>query len=262
MAPILGKAEPRDDVAVGDERRLTDGKLHGHFFRVVPHDGVQGPTDADFMIEKLEAKKVLIVDDQSAYSTGLRRQGRQRAQGRRCRRSTAESISQKTTDFSALVTKIDADADVVFLPWQLAAHAQLFAQADEGAGQDGRRSSARDGMFWPKDFNVERALRVVVRARRRRRSRRSQRRWRSLQQGAYRRVRHVRPSDLRAAQVVLEAANDGVRRRQDRRAEVARGREDVKLDDVRSSAGRSSSRERRRRGREVLRVHRSRTAST
>ena len=53
---------------------LTDGKLKGYFFRVVPNDGVQGPTDADYMMTKLGVKKgatVMIVDDQESYSTGL-----------------------------------------------------------------------------------------------------------------------------------------------------------------------------------------------
>ncbi|MDQ4077968.1 MAG: branched-chain amino acid ABC transporter substrate-binding protein, partial [Chloroflexota bacterium] len=41
------------------------------FFRVVPRDDVQGPTDATFMVEQLGADTVWIIDDQSAYSTGL-----------------------------------------------------------------------------------------------------------------------------------------------------------------------------------------------
>ena len=53
---------------------LTDGKLKGYFFRVVPNDGVQAPTAASYMMTKLGAKKgttVMIVDDQESYSTGL-----------------------------------------------------------------------------------------------------------------------------------------------------------------------------------------------
>jgi ABC-type branched-subunit amino acid transport system substrate-binding protein len=37
-----------------------------------------------------------------------------------------ESVSQKVTDFSSVVSKISSDTDVVFLPWQVAANAQLF----------------------------------------------------------------------------------------------------------------------------------------
>ncbi len=49
---------------------LTNGQ-YPTFFRVVPNDGVQGPTDARFMIQQLHAKKVMLVDNQTDYSTGL-----------------------------------------------------------------------------------------------------------------------------------------------------------------------------------------------
>lgn len=103
---------------------LTSGK-YPTFFRVVGSDDQQGTQDALFMARKLKAKKVFIVDEQSVYSTGfadvtgnvLRKAGVQ---------VQRESVSQKTTDFSSLVSKISSDTDVVFLPWQVAANAQLF----------------------------------------------------------------------------------------------------------------------------------------
>src|SRR5712691_8130871 len=49
---------------------LVDGR-YPTFSRVVGNDAVQGNTDAMFMIKKLHAKKVVIIDDQEAYSTGL-----------------------------------------------------------------------------------------------------------------------------------------------------------------------------------------------
>ena len=55
---------------------LTDGHTdglnrRGFFFRVVPNDGVQGPTVANYITGKLKAKRVYIVDDQETYSQGL-----------------------------------------------------------------------------------------------------------------------------------------------------------------------------------------------
>src|SRR5262245_36336202 len=41
------------------------------FFRVVPDDGIQGPTDARFMVDKLKVKKVVVFDFQEPYSQGL-----------------------------------------------------------------------------------------------------------------------------------------------------------------------------------------------
>ena len=41
------------------------------FFRVVPGDYVQGPTDATYMVDKLNAKRVVVIDFQEPYSVGL-----------------------------------------------------------------------------------------------------------------------------------------------------------------------------------------------
>ena len=73
-APILKKAGLAFISGSATNVSLTDGKLRGYFSRVVPNDGVQAPTAANYMIQKLGAKKgttVMIVDDQESYSTGL-----------------------------------------------------------------------------------------------------------------------------------------------------------------------------------------------
>jgi branched-chain amino acid transport system substrate-binding protein len=102
------------------------------FFRVVPNDDVQGPTDVTFMIEHLQAKSVVVIDDQTSYSVslsdvvekGLADGGVTVAR---------ESVTQKDSDFSALVTKIKAaGADVIFFPGQIATQgAQLWKQMQE-----------------------------------------------------------------------------------------------------------------------------------
>jgi branched-chain amino acid transport system substrate-binding protein len=105
---------------------LTQGK-YPTFSRVVGSDGAQGRSDALFMVKKLKAKKVVIIDDQEAYSTGLAAAATAvlKANGVKVQR---ESVNQKVTDFSSLVTKVPSDAKVVFLPWQVAANGQLFAE--------------------------------------------------------------------------------------------------------------------------------------
>ena len=93
---------------------LTKGNDRiGGFWRVVPDDSVQGPSDARFMISK-GAKKVVIIDDQEVYSTGLADAagGTLKAKGVEV---TRLSVSQSVTDFSSLVTKVPGDADFVFL---------------------------------------------------------------------------------------------------------------------------------------------------
>jgi branched-chain amino acid transport system substrate-binding protein len=96
------------------------------FFRVVPGDYVQGPSDAQFMITKLHVKKVVLIDFQEPYSLGLA--------------DAAETVLKKagvttirlsapntTTDYSAYVTRVPNDTNVVFFPTQKPGDAQTFA---------------------------------------------------------------------------------------------------------------------------------------
>ena len=61
----------------------TDGTRTGFFFRTVPPDSAQGTSVANFIVKKLKFKRVYIIDDQEAYSTGLADtvQGKLRAAG-------------------------------------------------------------------------------------------------------------------------------------------------------------------------------------
>ena len=47
------------------------GKEADAFFRDIPGDYIQGPSDANFMINNLHVKKVVIIDFQEPYSLGL-----------------------------------------------------------------------------------------------------------------------------------------------------------------------------------------------
>jgi branched-chain amino acid transport system substrate-binding protein len=131
---------------------LTESGDYPTFSRVVPQDSVQGPTDAKYIIDNLKAKKVLIVDDQTSYSTGiadvledeLKKGGVQ---------TSRESVNQKQTDFSAIVSKISGDTDVVFLPWQIAANAQQLGKQMQEQGKDAVIFGS-DGLFSPDDFSI------------------------------------------------------------------------------------------------------------
>ena len=112
---------------------LVDGR-YPTFSRVVGNDAVQGNTDALFMVNKLHAKKVVIIDDQEAYSTGLAAKASAVLKANKVS-VQRESVNQKVTDFSSLVTKVPDDASVVFLPWQVAANGQLFAQQMQEQGK-------------------------------------------------------------------------------------------------------------------------------
>jgi branched-chain amino acid transport system substrate-binding protein len=153
--PILKKAGLAFISGSATNVALTNGSMRGYFFRVVPNDGVQAPTAANYMISHLGVTKgttVMIVDDQESYSTGLAdiAQTLLTTKGVNVDR---ESVSQKTTDFSSLVAKVTSSTKVVFLPFQVASQAQLFAQQLKAQGKSAVVVGS-DGTFDSKKFNV------------------------------------------------------------------------------------------------------------
>lgn len=135
----------------------TTGTRRGYFFRVVPNDDQQGPRVAGYIRTSLNATRVVIVDAQNSYSTGLADtvEGILKRQGLSVRR---ESVSEaNTTDFSSLVARIPSDTQIVYVPWQLAAKAQLFGQQLRAAGKNARLFGS-DGLFDPDSFKIPGSL--------------------------------------------------------------------------------------------------------
>jgi branched-chain amino acid transport system substrate-binding protein len=134
VAPIYRKAQRLPFISGSATRTsLTNGSIP-NFFRVVPNDSVQAPTTAKYVRQVLKAKEVFIVDDQTAYSRPLANgvQANLRAGGVKV---TRNSVNQKVTDFSSLVSKIGDGVDIVYLPWQIAANAQIFGQQMKEQGK-------------------------------------------------------------------------------------------------------------------------------
>jgi branched-chain amino acid transport system substrate-binding protein len=130
---------------------LTTGK-YPTFFRTVSKDSVQGPQDANYIVNTLHPKALMIVDDQEAYSTGLVSAMVPifKAAGIKV---DHESVSQKTTDFSSLVAKVTPATTVVVLPWQIAANAQQFGR---NLAQQHKKAVifGTDGLFSPGTFTI------------------------------------------------------------------------------------------------------------
>ncbi len=126
----------------------TDGTRVGYFYRVVPPDAQQSLTVSGFMVDKLKVKKVYIIDDQEAYSTGLADevQSQLKAKGVSVSR---DGVSQQQSDFSSLIAKIPNDTDVVYLPWQLPPKGQAFGQQMKAAGKGNIKLMGSDGLFDP-----------------------------------------------------------------------------------------------------------------
>ena len=122
------------------------------FFRVVPGDYIQGPSDAKYMIEKLKVKKVVILDFQEPYSVGLA-ESADIVLKKGGVTTSRLSVPNTVTDFSSFVTRVPNDADVVFFPTQKPADAQTFAQQ---LVEQGKRAKVfgGDGSNSPDQFKI------------------------------------------------------------------------------------------------------------
>jgi branched-chain amino acid transport system substrate-binding protein len=75
-------------------------------FRVVAHDGQQGPTLARYAIHNLKAKNIAVVDDSTAYGQGLADNFEATAKALGARIVAREHTTDKDTDFKAILTRI------------------------------------------------------------------------------------------------------------------------------------------------------------
>ncbi len=122
------------------------------FFRVVPRDDVQAPAGAAFIARDLGARSVHIIDDQSVYSVGLATEAQKELTALGVASIKRDSISQKDSDFSALLTRIKAEApDAIYMPIQLAAQGAQIAKQMRELGVTATVVGS-DGLFSPDDF--------------------------------------------------------------------------------------------------------------
>jgi branched-chain amino acid transport system substrate-binding protein len=75
-------------------------------FRVVATDALQGPVLASYAMKTLHAKKVVVVDDASAYGRGLADEFVKSVQAGGVKVAAREATTEKSRDFKAILTKI------------------------------------------------------------------------------------------------------------------------------------------------------------
>jgi branched-chain amino acid transport system substrate-binding protein len=159
VGPIFGKAGiPFISGSATLPALATDGK-NPTFFRVVPDDDVQGPQDANYVVNHLHTKGVLIIDDDEAYSQGLvnvmipilKKAGivvdHQTLNGTDTGATLAAAIK------SLVTSHLSAQDGVAMLPWQTATDAQLFGQDAKQAGKTVILFGT-DGTNSPSQFNI------------------------------------------------------------------------------------------------------------
>lgn len=129
------------------------------FFRVVPDDDVQGPQDANYIVNHLHPKGVLIVDDDEAYSQGITKVMipiLQKA-GIKVNHQTINGTDTGATLSNALralvTSQLTSGEQVAVLPWQNASNAQQFGL---DAQQQGKKVIlfGTDGTNSPSQFHI------------------------------------------------------------------------------------------------------------
>jgi branched-chain amino acid transport system substrate-binding protein len=125
-----------------------DGTRTGYFFRTVPPDSSQSLSVSAYIVNKLKAKRVYIVDDQEAYSIGLADEVESQLKAKSITVGR-DGVSQQQSDFSAIINKIPRDTEVVYLPWQLPPKGQAFGQQMKSLGRASVKLMGSDGLFDP-----------------------------------------------------------------------------------------------------------------
>ena len=125
-----------------------DGTRTGFFFRTVPPDSSQSKSVANYMVNTLKVKRVYIIDDQEAYSTGLADEVQKILQGKGVTVGR-DGVSQQQSDFSAIINKIPRNTQLVYLPWQLPPKGKAFGQQMKTLGRSGTKLMGSDGLFDP-----------------------------------------------------------------------------------------------------------------
>jgi branched-chain amino acid transport system substrate-binding protein len=129
---------------------LTEGEFPT-FFRVIPTDAVQGPTDAEFIVGELDAQKVVIVEERTSYGQGLA-DAVSASLSEQGVEAVRIPVNQDQPDYSAVVSRVAADTDVVFVTFQIAANTKVLANQLQSQGKSAV-VFASDGSF-SADFDV------------------------------------------------------------------------------------------------------------
>jgi branched-chain amino acid transport system substrate-binding protein len=159
VGPLFAKAGMAFITGSATLPALTTSGKNTTFFRVVPDDFVQGPQDANYIVNHLKPKAVLVIDDNEAYSQGLvnvmlpifKKAGitvdHQTLNGTDTGATLANAIK------SLVTSKLTPAETVTVVPWQTATQAQQFGL---DAKQQGKKTVlfGTDGTNSPSQFKI------------------------------------------------------------------------------------------------------------
>jgi len=151
-SPIFAKSDLAMVSESATDGRLSDG-ANPTFFRVNANNDSQAPMLYLLLSRKLQAKKVMVVDDQSPDKTELANAVAKKLEAKGIQ-VDRESVSQAATDFSSLIGRIDNQTNAVLLSWQTASQGQLFGQQATAQGKHVTIVGA-NGLYSPTQFTPE-----------------------------------------------------------------------------------------------------------
>ena len=155
VGPLFARAQIAFVSGSATNPTLTTSGANPTFFRVVPPDSVQGPQDANYIAKVLKPKAVMIVDDESSYSTDLVSQITPilQAAGIAVTHESYNGSATGVPDFSSIVSGVTPAQTVMILPWQNASSAQQFG-LDLSAQGKTATIFGTDGTDSPTQFKI------------------------------------------------------------------------------------------------------------
>jgi len=95
--------------------QLTDGKKRKLIFRTIGRDDQQGPIAAQYIITKVQPKKVAVLHDKQSYGEGIASTVKKALDAAKVPVVLFEGVNAGDTDYSAVITKIKSQGvDLVY----------------------------------------------------------------------------------------------------------------------------------------------------
>jgi branched-chain amino acid transport system substrate-binding protein len=131
--PQVSPANTNPSLTRGNEFLTAPKRQFDNYFRVCATDDLQGPFAANYMVEKAGKKKIAIITDGKTYGKGLADEFSKQVAKKGGTIVGNETIGEKDTDFSGVVSKIKALApEAVYYGGEYPAAGPLSKQLKDG----------------------------------------------------------------------------------------------------------------------------------
>ncbi|WP_063798764.1 branched-chain amino acid ABC transporter substrate-binding protein [Nocardia sp. NRRL S-836] len=131
--PQVSPANTNPSLSRGNDFLTAPKRQFDNYFRVCATDDLQGPFAANYMVEKAGKKKIAIITDGKTYGKGLADEFAKQVAKKGGTIVGTETIGEKDTDFSGVVSKIKALApEAVYYGGEYPAAGPLSKQLKDG----------------------------------------------------------------------------------------------------------------------------------